>query len=129
MRILKGHVSPETAYVVDDYPYGFRLRCKIRYWLDVHPTRGVRFVSQTTNPKIPGEHWNKQKAGTYCLFSGCMYLDENGHVKWSGLTEYSDLADVERWIAEYGEGNVTPRVTEAWLKAKTDLGKLIGGLI
>jgi hypothetical protein len=29
--ILPDHTTPETAYVVDDYPYGFTLRCKIRY--------------------------------------------------------------------------------------------------
>ena len=35
MQILPGiHISPETAYVIDDYPYGFRLRCRIRYWLE-----------------------------------------------------------------------------------------------
>lgn len=81
MQILEGHVSPETAYVVDDYPYGFRLRCKIRYWLEHKPGHGVRLVSQTTNPKRPGEIWNKPKASTYCTFSGCMYLDDNGHVQ------------------------------------------------
>jgi hypothetical protein len=37
MQILKGHISQETAYLVDDYPYGFRLRCKIRYWLEYQP--------------------------------------------------------------------------------------------
>jgi len=37
--------------LVEDYPYGFRLRCKIRFWLEYAPKRGFRFVSQTTNPK------------------------------------------------------------------------------
>jgi len=55
MQILKGHISPETAFIVDDYPYGFRLRCKIRYWLEYNPKHGFRFVSQTTNPKRAGE--------------------------------------------------------------------------
>ena len=49
-QILQGHTSPETAYVVDDYPYGYTLRCRIRYWLEVNERHGVRFVSQTTNP-------------------------------------------------------------------------------
>ena len=57
--LLSGHTSPATAYTVDDYPYGFRLRCKIRYWLEYTPKRGVRLWSQTTNPKRPGEVWNK----------------------------------------------------------------------
>src|SRR6516165_4444148 len=65
MQILSGHISPETAYVVEDYPYGLRLRCRIRYWLEHTPKRGFRFWSQTTNPKR-GNIWNKPKASTYC---------------------------------------------------------------
>src|SRR5215475_9411123 len=91
MEILKGHTSPETAYLVDDYPYGYTLRCKIRYWLEFKPGKGFRFVSQTTNPK-KGHVWNKPKASTYCRFGGCMFLDEKGHVHWAGLSEYSDGA-------------------------------------
>ncbi len=104
MQILTGHVSPETAFVVDDYPYGFRLRCKIRYWLEFHPKRGFRFVSQTTNPKRPGEVWNKPKGTTYCRFGGAMFLDENGHCKWAGLTEYSTGAEAAAWEKTYGAG-------------------------
>jgi hypothetical protein len=33
IRLLSGHVSPQTAYLVEDYPYGRRLRCRIRYWI------------------------------------------------------------------------------------------------
>jgi hypothetical protein len=116
-KILKGHVSPETAYVVDDYPYGYTLRCKIRYWLEVNKTHGVRFVSQTTNPKR-GHIWNKPKASTYARFGACMFLDEQGHVCHAGLTEYSDAAECARWLEVYGEGNPIPAVTEAWHRAK-----------
>lgn len=31
VRLLLGHVSPQTAYLVEDYPYGRQLRCRIRY--------------------------------------------------------------------------------------------------
>jgi hypothetical protein len=119
MKILSGHTSPETAYLVDDYPYGFRLRCKIRYWLDYHPKRGFRFVSQTTNPKR-GNVWNKPKASTYCRFGGCMFLDDNGHVHWSGLTEYCNGAEAKTWLDTYGEG--VPEAGQAllrkWVAAK-----------
>jgi len=103
MRILQGHTSAESAYVVDDYPYGFRLRCKIRYWLEFKVGKGFRFVSQTSNPKR-GDIWNKPKASTYCRFGGCMYLDEQEHVHWAGLTEYSDSAEAKAWAEKYGEG-------------------------
>jgi hypothetical protein len=85
--ILKGHTTPETAYVIADYPYGYRLRCTIRYWLEHAPGKGFRFWSQTTNPKKPGTVWNKPKASTYCKFGGCMFMDENNHVQWAGLAE------------------------------------------
>ena len=39
MTVLTGHTSPETAYVVSDYPYGFRLRCQIRVLDRNHETR------------------------------------------------------------------------------------------
>lgn len=120
MTILKGHLSPETAYVVDDYPYGYTLRCKIRYWLEYHPKRGVRLMSQTTNPKRPGIVWNKPKASTYCRFGGCMFLNDKGHVHWNGLTEYCDGAEAQAFLDKYGEG-VPPAallLLNKWVAAK-----------
>lgn len=85
VTVLNGHTSAETAYQVDDYPYGRLLRCKIRYWIETAEKGGKkgqqRFMYQTTNPKLAGDQWNKPKAGTY---SGLviMYLDaENGHAQ------------------------------------------------
>jgi hypothetical protein len=120
MTILKGHVSAETAYVVDDYPYGFRLRCKIRYWLEHSPKRGVRFMSQTTNPKRPGEVWNKPKASTYYRFGGCMVLDENEHVQFVGLSEYCDGAEAVAFEQTYGEGvpATAQDMLRRWVAAK-----------
>ena len=120
MQILTGHTSPETAYTVTDYPYGFRLRCRIRYWLDVHPKRGARLMSQTSNPKRPGLVWNKPKASTYALFGGCMFLDKESHVQWSGLTEYTDGREASAWRDTYGTGcpeTLRPAMNR-WVDAK-----------
>jgi hypothetical protein len=114
MQILKGHVSPETAYVVEDYPYGFRLRCKIRYWLDYKPKHGFRLMSQTSNPKKAGLVWNKPKASTYAKFGACMVLNDEGHVKWTSLGEYSTGAEAKAWADTYGEG--VPEVGQDLLK-------------
>ena len=120
MRILKGHTSPETAYVIADYPYGFRLRCKMRCWIEYNDKQGFRFVTQTTNPKVSGEVWNKPKASTYCKFGMAMLLDADGHVQHAGLTEYSNATESQAFKDKYGEG-----VPEAgrvkldfWIKAK-----------
>ena len=83
---LVGHVSPETAFVVDDYPYGFRLRTEIRYWIETKPKKGQRFVSQTLNPKTG--RWNKPKASTYSPLLVMVRNPENGYVSVEGLRSY-----------------------------------------
>jgi hypothetical protein len=103
MNILSGHTTPETAYLVNDYPYGFTLRCQIRYWIEYKANKGFRFVSQTTNPKR-GNTWNKPKASTYSRFGGAMFLDENNHVQFAGLTEYSTAAEATAFSNTYGAG-------------------------
>ena len=129
MQILKGHVSPETAYVVNDYPYGFRLRCTIRYWLEYKGDMGVRLMSQTTNPKRGGV-WNKPKASTYACFGGAMYLDDEGHVQWAGLTEYSNGAEAKLFEDTFGEGvpeGEARSVLGRWVKVKLayDAGRAV----
>jgi hypothetical protein len=90
------HISPETAYIVENYPYG-GLRCTMRYWLEYTPKKGFRLWSQTTNPKR-GNIWNKPKASTFARFGGAMYLDSNGHCKWHSLSEYSDSAESQMFL-------------------------------
>lgn len=101
-KTLTGHTSPETAFVVNDYPYGFRLRCKIRYWLEFNPKRGARFWSQTTNPKHAVEVWNKPKSSTFSAFGGAMYLNDEGQCTWTGAHEYMDCAQLVAWRDTYG---------------------------
>ena len=117
MKILSNHTSPETAYLVEDYPYGFRLRCKIRYWLESDPKRGTRFMSQTSNPK-KGNIWNKPKASIYAQFGGCMILDENDHCTWTGISEYTNHSEAITWFETYKDGipdSIRP-LTEIWIK-------------
>lgn len=101
-KTLFGHTSPETAYVVDDYPFGWKLRCKIRYWLETN-NKGTRFWSQTTNPKRAGEVWNKPKASTYAEISGAMYLDEKEHVQWTTVNQYTEEDKCQEFLDTFGE--------------------------
>ena len=121
MNLLIGHVSPETAYLVADYPYGFRLRCSIRYWVEFQPKKGFRFWSQTTNPKRPGTVWNKPKASTYYKFGGAMFLDGNGHVQFAGLSEYSSGAEAAKFAETYSAGVPLAGLSmlTSWVAAKT----------
>lgn len=110
LQTLTGHTSAETAYVVNDYPYGFTLRCKIRYWLDYKQGRGFRFVSQTTNPKVEGaEFWNKPKAGTYSIGYAWMFLNADGHVRWDNVTAGTSPEGFARVLATY---DFTPEQAE-----------------
>lgn len=81
---LSGHTTPESAYVVDDYPYGFRLRTQIRYWIETKKGHGQRLVSQTLNPKTG--QWNKPKAGNYHVIAILVLDDSNGHVGYEVLS-------------------------------------------
>lgn len=111
---LYGHDSEQTAYVVDDYPYSFKLRCKIRYWLEMQPKKGFRFMSQTENPKTG--RWNKPKASTYAKLGGCMYLDAQKHVKWAGLTEYANDGEVLNFVKDFPKADF--RILREFTSAK-----------
>ena len=101
-KTLTGHVSPETAYVVDDYPYGFKLRCKARYWIETHPKRGQRVMFQTTNPKIENrEVWNKVKASTYAPLYVLVLDDSNGHVEPDHISPYARAEEVSAFAARH----------------------------
>jgi hypothetical protein len=80
---LAGHTSPDTAFVVDDFPYGFRLRTKIRYWIETKKGFGQRFCSQTLNPKTG--NWNKPKAGNYHVIAVMTRNPINGYVDYETL--------------------------------------------
>ena len=115
MTPLYGHTSEATAYLVEDYPYSFKLRCRIRYWLEYGgPSKGFRFVSQTENPKTG--RWNAPKKSTYSAFAGAMFLDEQGHVAWDGVTEYTDGAKTAAFVRAF-PGAVTP-ILRVWIAKK-----------
>lgn len=89
VTVLHGYTSMATAHLTEDYPYGRRLRCQRREWLEYKPRQGYRLVTQTTDPKRPCEHWNAPKASTYCDWA-VMTQDPNpgptfGHIGWTGL--------------------------------------------
>jgi len=85
---------------------------------------GARLVSQTTNPKAAGfggDVWNKPKASTYAKFAGCMVLDDNDHVAWAGLDEYTDAKTAAMWLETYRTGlcEYDLKRAEAWVILKT----------
>jgi hypothetical protein len=91
VTVLQGHVSPETAYVVRDYPYGYRLRCSIRYWIHT-ATKGShvgrqRLITQTSDPSRPGGQWNRPSRRPYHMME-ILYLDPEQHVRSWAVGEF-----------------------------------------
>lgn len=126
MTPLYGHTSQETAYMVNDYPYG-RDRCRIRFWLESDPKRGFRFCSQTEHPRKL--IWNAPKKSTYALLAGCMYLDEKGHVVWDGLSEYSKDEDVLQFIAKFPGADLSKVKEFAGAKCRYLEGLISGRIV
>lgn len=87
-KYLYSHVSPETAYVVQGYPWGFKLKTTIRYWVETKEAKngGQRFASQTINPKTGA--WCAPKYSTYSPLV-VMFLDEENKVCYDNLTHNS----------------------------------------
>lgn len=111
MEVLHGHTSPETAYKVDNYPYGFRLRTSIFYWIETTPKKGDRFCSYTINPKNGTR--NATKCSTYCNV-GFMFLDENNHCHWTGVHIYSTAEEKARFIERVGLENLNKEQRKQW---------------
>lgn len=115
------HVSPETAYIIEDYPFGFTLRCKKRVWLEYRKQLGFRMCSQTTNPKKKGM-WNKPKYSNYQGLAGVLYLDglDNNYLKWSGANYYMSATECRTYLNSFKEGLNTETIAsvEKWIAAK-----------
>lgn len=92
-KYIYGHTNQDNAYLVQDYPWGFRLRTSIRYWIESKDAKngGQRFGSQTINPKTG--LWCAPKYSTYSAI-GVMFLDEKNHVHWESLHRYCNEKEV-----------------------------------
>lgn len=82
MKQLKNHTNAENAYVVDDYPYGWK-RTQKRFWIET-TKRGQRVVTQTLNPKT--QRWNKPKKSTYSDLRVLCLNEENNHCENDGIS-------------------------------------------
>jgi hypothetical protein len=98
IKPLAGHVSSETAYIVESYPYG-GYRTHKKYWVEFHPKHGQRVVTRTLDPKRG--IWNNPHAGTYsqviCLFIN----EENGHVEHSHLHHWQTKDEFDLFEAAF----------------------------
>lgn len=97
MKILNGHNNFETAFIVNNYPYG-RLRTDMAYWIE-KGKNGFRLCRQSLNPKTG--QWNKPKKSTYSQFLLLAQNPENGHVSSIGFSRYSEVKRVKEFLEKY----------------------------
>jgi len=119
--LLKGYTNKDNALIIDNYPYGFRLRTKIKYWIETNKSKGDRFVSQTLNPKT--NLWNKPKYSIYNTII-VMYKDlETGYINYFGLYATTDKNEIENFLSRIKDFELNDfqkeqiRVLKAYSKA------------
>jgi hypothetical protein len=88
----------------------------MRCWLESHDKKGTRLVTQTTNPKA-GDVWNKPKASTYMYGAAAMFVGNDGHVGWEGLSEYSSAKEYRAFVETYYDYPDMARIKQ-WIKCK-----------
>ncbi|HEX6826550.1 MAG TPA: hypothetical protein VF077_09580 [Nitrospiraceae bacterium] len=118
---ISGHTSPETAYLIGDYPYGRTLRCQRKVWLENDPKRGVRFVAQTDNPK--NGRWNKPHKSTYIDVAAALYLDAENHVQWEGIGMYTEPEQALAFVQCHGKAAVGADRLLYWAQQKAKLAQ------
>ena len=87
----------ESAVVVDNYPWGFKLKTKRAYWVETN-SKGDRFCYQTLNPKT--NKWCAVKTSTYGAAFVLTQDDSNGYVSYFGLSKCDNAKDVESWLSK-----------------------------
>lgn len=92
---LYNHTSEDTAYVIKDYPWGFRMRTEQRAWIESNKN-GDRFIVRTKDPRTG--KWCAPKKSIYAHVR-VLFLDEQGYLQHCYLKHSSD----EKTILEFYE--------------------------
>lgn len=100
MELIKElHNSEDNAYVVKDYPYGYKRTFK-KFWIET-TKRGDRLCGMTLNPKT--KKWNKPKKDTYNDVE-VLVKNDIGHIRtYSWDTAYTNLEDLDKFLAFIGD--------------------------
>ena len=94
MNIKYNINSFDNAIEVDNYPWGFKLKTKRRYWVET-TKHGDRDCYCTLNPKT--NKWCAVKKSTYEAVS-FVYIADNGHVKFGGIGKHASNQQVENFL-------------------------------
>jgi len=86
MELLYNAKSFDTAYIIEDWPWGYTLKTECRFWIET-TKNGDRLCKQTMNPKTG--KWCKPKKSTYEAVEVLAITDE-GKVTSVGIGKYAD---------------------------------------
>ena len=97
MNLIYNIDSFDNAFEVNNYPWGFRLKTKRRYWIETNK-QGDRTCFQTLNPKTNA--WCAVKHSTYGAVK-LLCLDENNHGQTFGIHKYgTDKKEIEEFLSK-----------------------------
>lgn len=107
--ITDRHNTEETALIINNYPYGFRLRTNIKYWIET-TNKGDRFISMTLNPKT--NLWNKPKKSIYNAVMVLAREKETGYIRNIGLYPTTDRNEILRFLDFIGDYDLSKEQQE-----------------
>jgi hypothetical protein len=115
--------TESNPYIIEDYPYGFRLRTTARYYIETVSKKGDRVVFQTLNPTTG--KWNKPKKSTYSAII-ILWLDENNHIKSSHLSAgWASAEQIEAFAIHLEKFNAEQLKMYKYVKAVNNTQKYI----
>lgn len=125
MTPLYNHTNELSSYRANiPYGPGGYQNANACYWLEKKAGRGFRFCYIIEHPKT--KRWSKPERSAYCNLAGCMYLNEDRRVLWSGLTKDDNPEDVRDFIIKYHKADFTLLYEYANEKlAQLDAGELM----
>jgi len=97
-------VSPETAYIINDYPWGWTLKTQQKVWIETDKKHGDRIVRQTLNPK--NNVWCKPKKSTYEAIM-VMGFNEENHISHIGLWHSASAEEVNKFLSQIDKDKLT----------------------
>jgi hypothetical protein len=104
------HTSFETAFLIEDYPFGFRLRCQKKVWIETDKKKGQRLMEQTTNPRNDNKTWNKVKMSTYSEMIVLFIDNETGYLESDYVSEYNITRESGPFLGKYEDGLTRPQI-------------------
>ena len=104
-----------------DYPYGRQLRCQRRCWVESKAGKGMRFCTQTNDPRKAGISWNNPKQSTYSPLIVMMFNESTAHIGTVHFSGYSNEAKlfIQFWTHHYRQ------LDDATKKAIDGMGEML----